>query len=52
MEIKVFLNANAEKPCYVRLIQMVDGVEIDFSLLLRAMRILYGTDCIVEFKIF
>ena len=52
MEIKVFLSRSSEKPVFCRIIQTVDGLDIDYSLLLRSMRILYGNECLVEFKIY
>ena len=52
MEIKVYLNNSCEKPTFCRIVNTIDGVDIDYTLLLRAMRILFGTECIVEFKIF
>ena len=51
MEIKVFINRNAERPCFSRIVNYNSCVEFDFNLVLRSMRILYGSDCIVEFKV-
>lgn len=51
MEIKVYLNSKVEKPIYCRCIQTNDAVSLDYSLLLRAMKLLYGPDCIVTFEI-
>lgn len=54
MEIKVYLsfdNYNRRKTCYCNRIDVTSGMEIDFGLLLRSMRILYGQKCIVEFLI-
>lgn len=51
MEIKVFINRTAERPCFCRIVNYNSCVEFDFNLVLRSMRILYGSDCIVEFKV-
>ena len=51
MEIKVFLNLNSEKPVFVRQVITNDAVTVDYACLLRSMRILFGSDCVVEFKI-
>lgn len=52
MEIKVFINQNAEKPIFCRIIHLNDGISMDYSLLIRSMRILFGNDCVVTFKVF
>lgn len=51
MEIKVFLNRNAEKPCFARIIPFNSSVTVEFNLLLRSMRILFGDDCVVQFNV-
>ena len=51
MEIKVFLNLKCDKPCFVRHVITNDAVTVDYACLLRSMRILFGPDCVVEFKI-
>ena len=51
MEIKVFINRDAERPCFCRILNFTSSVEFDFNLILRSMRILYGSDCIVYFKV-
>lgn len=50
MQIKVFLNQQSTKPVYERIVPCNNSVEFDFSTVLRSMKILYGSDCIVEFK--
>lgn len=51
MEIKVFLNRKSEHPCFARIVEYNQTLEFDFNLVLCSMRILYGQDCIVEFKV-
>lgn len=54
MEIKVYVsldNYNRRKACYCNRLDVTKGMEIDFGLLLRAMRVLYGSSCIVEFLV-
>lgn len=54
MEIKVYLSLSAyqnRKTCFCKRIDVEPGLEIDFGLLLRSMRVLYGHNCIVEFLI-
>ena len=54
MEIKVYLSLSAysnRKSCFCKRIETEPGLEIDFGLLLRSMRVLYGRGCIVEFLI-
>lgn len=52
MEIKVFLNRQADKPCYQRIVSQNSAVTQDFNLLLQSMRILYGPQCVVHFVVF
>lgn len=55
MEIKVYFSYSAyqnRKTCFCKLIDVKPGLEIDFGLLLRSMRALFGHACIVEFLIF
>ena len=52
MEITVYLNHEAyssRKSVYAARMVVFDSVEIDFSTLLRAMRLIYGSGCIVVF---
>ena len=51
MEIKVYLSLKSDKPVFVRQIITNDAVTVDYACLLRSMRILFGTECVVEFKI-
>ena len=51
MEIKVFLNLKSDKPVFVRQVITNDALTVDYACLLRSMRILFGADCVVEFKI-
>ena len=51
MEIKVYISRQSERPTFCRIIQFSASVEFDFNLILRSMRILYGQDCVVEFKV-
>lgn len=51
MEIKVFLNRQSDRPCFARIVDFNQILEFDFNLILRSMRILYGQDCIIEFKV-
>lgn len=46
----MFLNSKSEKPSFCRIVQLDSSVEFDFSVVLRSMRILYGSSCVVEFK--
>ena len=52
MEIRVFLNNDAWRKgasCYVRQVDLVDGISLPFDVLLKSMRILYGSACVVDF---
>ena len=52
MEIRVFLNNDAWRngaSCYTRQIDLVDGISVPFDVLLKSMRILYGSACVVDF---
>ena len=52
MEIRVFLNNDACRngsTCYVRQVDLVDGISVPFDVLLKSMRILYGSACVVDF---
>lgn len=54
MEIKVYLSLSAyqnRKTFFCKRIDVSSGVQVDFGLLLRAMRVLFGESCIVEFLI-
>lgn len=54
MEIKVYLSLSAyqnRKTCFCKRIDVVSGMQVDFGLLLRVMRVMYGENCIVEFLI-
>lgn len=54
MEIRVYLNFDAFKSgatCYVRQIDLVDGISVPFEILLKSMRILYGSACVVDFVV-
>lgn len=51
MEIQVFLTRGSEKPVYQRIVSQNTSVKADFQLLLEAMRILYGSQCMVVFKV-
>lgn len=48
--MKVFLNSNSSAPVFCRIIEATPDVEIDFNLLLRSMRLLFGSHCIVIFE--
>ena len=52
MEITVYLNHEAyssHKPLYAARMVVSDSVEIDFTTILRALRLIYGSSCIVIF---
>ena len=52
MEIRVYLNNDAWRSgatCYIRQIDLVDGIFVPFDILLKSMRILYGSACVVDF---
>ena len=52
MEVRVYLNQDAWKTgatCYVRQVDLVDGISVPFDTLLKSMRILYGSACVVDF---
>lgn len=49
MRLKVCMS-NGSKPVYERIINMDVSVSLDFNLLLRAMKLLYGEKCIVIFE--
>lgn len=50
MEIKVYLNGKSEKPVFCRIVPISDAVIFDFVTCLRAMKSLFGDDCIVIFR--
>lgn len=47
----MFLNRRSERTCFVRFVEFNKTLEFDFNLVLRSMRILFGQDCIVVFKV-
>ena len=52
MEISVFLNSEAyhsRKSVYVARVSVLDSLEIDYSSILRVMRVIYGNSAIVVF---
>lgn len=51
MEIKVYLTRQCDKPVFCRIVPYNSSVEMEFNLLLRSMRILFGSDCVVDFRI-
>lgn len=51
MKIKVYLNPNCDEPIFVRQVISNDAFSVDYSCLLRSMKIMFGPDCVVEFKI-
>lgn len=51
MEIKVYLNRKADKPVFCRIVPTNDALSIDYQTLARAMYILFGNDCVIEFRL-
>ena len=54
MELKVYLSFKDyqnRKSVFCKRVDVTEGVTVDFGLLLRSMRVLYGSTCIVEFLI-
>lgn len=49
MRLKVLMAYDA-KPIYERILSLDSAVTLDFNLLLRAMKVLYGEKCIVIFE--
>lgn len=52
MEIRVYASLShysAKKALYCRRIEIFDDLKTDFSGILKVMRLLYGSSCIVEF---
>ena len=47
----MYLNRNADKPCFCRIVPTNDALSIDYQTLARAMYILFGNDCVIEFKL-
>ena len=48
----MYLNNDAWRSgatCYIRQIDLVDGIFVPFDILLKSMRILYGSACVVDF---
>ena len=45
------MNLKCDKPVFVRQIITNDAISVDYSCLLRSMKIMFGPDCVVEFKI-
>lgn len=52
MELKVYLNSSSTKPVFQRIVTTPDGLDVDYSGLIKSMRQLFGNECIVEFKIY
>ena len=51
-ELSVYLNTEAyhsRKSVYVARVSVFDSLEIDYSSILRVMRVIYGNSCIVVF---
>ena len=52
--IKVFMNKRAmdtSSPCFERIIQWSDGLQVPYDHLFNSMKCLYGSDCIVQFNL-
>lgn len=52
MEVRVYANFETfsqNKPLFARSVVCNDSIEIPFALLLRALRFLFGSNCIVVF---
>lgn len=49
MRLKVCMSIDS-KPVYERILNLDASVSLDFNLLLRAMKVLYGDKCIVIFE--
>ena len=52
MEVRVYANMEAfflSKPLFVRSVSINDCVETDYSLILHALRVLFGNNVIVVF---
>lgn len=50
MVIQVYLNREASHPVFERILTFDPSIKKDTELLLSAMRILFGSHCIVIFK--
>ena len=50
MEIKVYLSLTSKSPVFVRQVLCDRSLDIDFNLLLKSMKILFGENCVVEFR--
>lgn len=51
MEMSVYLNSKAEKPVFRRIVILNENVSFDFNRCISVMRDLFGSSCIVEFKV-
>ena len=51
MEIKVYLNKKADKPVFCRIVPTNDALSLDYNCIGRALRIMFGSDCIIEFTL-
>lgn len=51
MEVSVFMNLKADRPCYVRILEASRSLDLDFNFLLRVFRLLYGNESVVVFKV-
>ena len=52
MEIKVFLNRSSDKPVFMRLVSFNESIEIDTNQILKVMRVLFGSECVVQFNFY
>lgn len=50
MEIKVFLH-NSKTPVFARIIQTNNAIDLDYSCLLRALKIMFGNDILIQLNI-
>ena len=52
MEIKVFINRSTDKPVFMRLVPFNESIEIDTNQILKVMRVLFGSECVVQFNFY
>lgn len=48
--IRVFSSKDAERPIFERIVDWNSGTEFPFGSVLRSLRVLYGSKCVIEIR--
>jgi hypothetical protein len=51
LRIKVYLNSQADKPLYVRCVEVPDTIRIPYESLVSDLKFLYGASSVIDFEL-